>query len=366
MQKVQHREPLDYATVGVEAGDKILGGLLHWVRQTEAFRPNVGASALENGFYANVLKLTPELGLAISTDGVGTKILLAELMEKYDTVGIDCVAMNVNDVICVGAEPIAMVDYVAVQVADPAMLEQIGKGLYEGARQANISIPGGELAQVREMVTGLREGSGFDLVGTCVGTVAMDRILVGQNLQAGDAILGLRSSGLHSNGYTLARHALLGEDTDLLNQHSQELGRTLGEELLEPTRIYVRDALALLNSGLKLRAFAHITSDGFLNLARIPHPFGYEISSLPEPQPIFTLIHQSGGVSAEEMFRVFNMGIGFCVLIAEEDADAALALLRAQGTECQRIGTVTSDPQKKVLLPQYSLVGESGEYRAVG
>src|SRR5512134_4042712 len=194
-----------YSSAGVNTvkEEAALAGLLTWVGKTLAFgrhRP-----ALDFGYFASVLDLGNGTGLALSTDGVGTKLLVAEMLDRYDTVGIDCVAMNVNDLLCIGAEPLAMLDYIAVQEADPQMLEAIGKGLYEGARQANISIPGGEIAQVRELIQGVREGRGFDLAGACVGTVPMDRIIVGQDIRPGDVVIGLRSSGIHSNGLTLAR-----------------------------------------------------------------------------------------------------------------------------------------------------------------
>jgi phosphoribosylformylglycinamidine cyclo-ligase len=219
-----------------------LAGLLRWVGRTLAFGRH--RSALDFGYFASVLDLGHGLGLALSTDGVGSKLLVAQMLDKYDTIGIDCVAMNVNDVLCVGAEPLCMLDYIAVQEADPDLLEQIGRGLYEGARQANICIPGGEIAQVREMIRGEREGRGFDLAGACVGLVPMDRILVGQAIQAGDAVIGVRSSGIHSNGLTLAREVFFKRAKVKPDTYMGELGRTIGEELLVPTRIYVRRSSA--------------------------------------------------------------------------------------------------------------------------
>src|SRR5215211_6274901 len=180
-------DPQTYAAAGVDTGTVggALRGLLGWVNATTAFRE--GCVRLPNGYFASVLALGPNLGLAISTDGVGTKLLVAQQLGKLDTVGIDCVAMNVNDVLCVGAEPVALVDYVAVERAEPAVLEALGRGLYEGARQARVTIPGGELAQVPELIRGAGAGSGLDLVGTAIGTVALDRVLVGQDVADGDA-----------------------------------------------------------------------------------------------------------------------------------------------------------------------------------
>ena len=188
---------------------------------------------LASGHYANVVRIDERTGIALTTDGVGTKLLVAEQLGRWDTVGIDCVAMNVNDVICVGARPLAMVDYLAVDRADAAVAAEIGKGLAAGAEQAGIEIVGGELAQLGELIRGL------DLAGACFGTVRLDEMVTGAALQPGDAVIGLPSTGLHSNGYTLARQALTEIPLD-----DERLGRPLGEALLEPTEIYVKPCSA--------------------------------------------------------------------------------------------------------------------------
>src|SRR6266545_581748 len=238
---------LAYQQAGVDTNQASTGlrALLHWVRQTHALRQAVGAVRLPIGYYANVIDIGHGTGLAISTDGVGSKLLVAQLMDTYDTVGIDCVAMNANDILCVGARPLSPVDYLAVQRPDARLLEALGKGLCEGARQANITIAGGELAQIGEMIKGVREGYGFDLAATCVGTVPLDRILVGQDIREGDVLIGLASSGIHSNGLTLARRVFFDQAGWRVEQHIPELGRLLGEELLVPTRIYVREISAM-------------------------------------------------------------------------------------------------------------------------
>src|SRR5579884_2170844 len=285
------RAPATYAGAGVDttAAGHALAGLLRWVAETGSNRP--GSIRLPNGYFAAVLAISPNLGLAISTDGVGTKLLVAEQLQKYDTVGIDCVAMNVNDVLCVGAEPVALVDYLAVEGADAQLLEAVGRGLHEGARQARVTIPGGELAIVPELIRGQGHGPAFDLVGTAVGTVALDRLLDGSTIADGDVVVGLASSGIHSNGLTLARRVLVGDDPRRLAEYVPELGRTLGEELLEPTRIYVQPVLAMLRADLPLRALAHITGDGLLNLTRVAAPVSFVLDHLPEDIPaIFRLI----------------------------------------------------------------------------
>jgi phosphoribosylformylglycinamidine cyclo-ligase len=279
------------------------------------------------GHYASVIRLDERTGIALSTDGVGTKLLVAEQLGRFDTVGIDCVAMNVNDVICVGAEPLAMLDYIAIERADPALCEQIGIGLARGAELAGIEIPGGELAQLGDMVRG------FDVAGACFGTVALDAIVDGSAVQPGDPVIGLPSSGIHSNGYTLARSALDGIPLD-----DDRLGRPLGEVLLEPTEIYVKPVLELVRSEIEVRGLAHITSGGLGNLLRLAAEVTYEIDE-PLPVPgIFELIQQRAGVEDEEMHDVFNMGCGFCCLVAAADEAAALELLRRHYPEAKRIG----------------------------
>ena len=343
-----------------------LRALLGWVNRTSEFRGpgQLGRKAVEVGFYASVVDIGHGLGLALCTDGVGTKVLIAQMLERYDTIGIDCVAMNVNDAICVGAEPMSFLDYIAIESATPAVLEAIGKGLYEGARQAGVNIVGGEISQMGAIIKGERPGQGIDLVGMCAGIVPLDRIIVGRDVKPGDAIVGFASSGIHSNGFTLARKALFEAGGMKADEPVAELGTTVGEELLKPTRIYVKPVMDLLRADVPVRALAHITSDGFLNLARIDAQVGFRVDRLPRPQPIFELIQRSGGVAAAEMYRVFNMGIGFCVIVP---ADASVvgqveAAARAHGFDAQVIGQVIEDPAKRVFLPQHDLVGEGDTF----
>ncbi len=287
---------------------------------------------LASGHYANVVRIDERTGIALTTDGVGTKLLVAEQLGRWDTVGIDCVAMNVNDVICVGARPLAMVDYLAVDRADAAVAAEIGKGLAAGAEQAGIEIVGGELAQLGELIRGL------DLAGACFGTVPLDEMVTGAALQPGDAVIGLPSTGLHSNGYTLARQALTEIPLD-----DERLGRPLGEALLEPTEIYVKPVLELLDSPVDVRGLAHITSGGLGNLLRLEAEVGYEIDApLPVP-PLFELIRERAGVPDDEMHEVFNMGCGFCCVVAAADQEAALELLRGHYEAAATIGHVTAD-----------------------
>src|SRR5262245_32739191 len=216
------KPPLTEEAVGVRPGCGGLGALLRWIRPTFDLA-GVPRPVLDIGYFANVVPVGDNLGIAISTDGVGTKLLVAQAAGRYDAVGVDCVAMNVNDVLCVGARPVALVDYIAVEEADADLLGALGEGIAKGCELAGVSCPGGELAQVREMIRGVSPGRGFDLVGTAIGTVALDKVLTGSAVRAGDVLLGLESAGLHSNGFTLARRALLEQGGLDLDDHIAEL-----------------------------------------------------------------------------------------------------------------------------------------------
>jgi phosphoribosylformylglycinamidine cyclo-ligase len=349
-----------YASAGVDTGraDAAVAGLVAVLRTIDTGRES--RAVLGSGHYANVLRIDDRTGIALSTDGVGSKIIVAEELGRYDTVGIDCIAMNVNDVICVGAEPIAVLDYIAVEDADPEQLRQIAVGLKEGAEQAGVEIPGGELAQLPELIRGHPSPHGFDLVGACFGTVGLDAIVTGAACSPGDAVIGVPSSGVHSNGYTLARRAL----ADLRDTPDELGGRRVGDVLLEPTVIYVRAVLELLRSAeVSVRGLAHITSGGMLNLLRLEAPVGYRIETpLPVP-PIFDLIADGAAVPPEEMYEVFNMGCGFCVVVPAPDADAAVSLLAARHRGAAVIGSVT-DHAGVVELPTVGLRGEGGSFKS--
>ncbi len=319
-----------YTQAGVDQGaaDSAVAGLVRALGAIELGRPSRQVPL--PGHYASVIRLDERTGIALSTDGVGTKLLVAEQLGRFDTVGIDCVAMNVNDVICVGAEPLAMLDYIAIERADPEVCEQIGVGLARGAELAGVEIPGGELAQLGDMVRG------FDVAGACFGTVSLDAIVDGSTVEPGDPVIGLPSSGIHSNGYTLARATLEGLSLD--EDPEGRLGRSLGDVLLEPTEIYVKPVLELLRSEVEVRGLAHITSGGLGNLLRLAADVGYEIDDPLPMLPIFDLIRERSGASIEEMHEVFNMGCGFCCVVAPGDEVAAVELLRGHYPAAQRIG----------------------------
>ncbi|HLC17284.1 MAG TPA: phosphoribosylformylglycinamidine cyclo-ligase [Thermodesulfovibrionia bacterium] len=351
---------LTYTSAGVNTETEKEGimGIVQWARKTLSF--SACRTVLDFGFFANVLEIGMNIGLAISTDGVGTKIMISQMMNKFDTIGIDCVAMNANDILCVGARPVAMVDYVAVQGMDKVLLHEIGKGLHEGARQAGISIPGGEIAQIREMLS--PEKNSFDLVGTCIGTVMLDRIIDGRDIQEGDALIGLESSGIHSNGLTLARKALFERGKFKADSYIPELRRTLGEELLEPTRIYVAAVQSLLDSQAPIKGLAHITGDGLFNLTRFNSPCGFVVETMPEAPPIFSLIQRAGHVAVEEMFKVYNMGVGFCVITSPDHVQQVTEICAGHETGCHFLGYAVKDNDRKIILPNLGMIGQEGKF----
>jgi phosphoribosylformylglycinamidine cyclo-ligase len=335
-----------YARSGVDqhAADRAVEALVGVLRTIDPGRPS--RSVLASGHYAAVLEVAPNLGIAVGTDGVGSKLIVAEQAGRYDTVGIDCVAMNVNDVVCVGAEPLALLDYIAVERADPDVLAAIGEGLKAGAEQAGVEIPGGEVAILPELIRGHPSPHGFDLTATCFGTVELDRMVTGDRIAPGDALIGLPSSGLHSNSYSLARKAL----PDLAEAFGDG---TVADALLAPTVIYVRAVLELLRSDIPVHGLAHVTGGGLLNLLRLDEAAGFAIED-PLPVPaIIELVIERAQVSAREAWEVFNMGCGFVAVVPEAGADAAASLLAAHHPGTRRIGSVTGEAGR-ISAPGYS------------
>lgn len=348
-----------YKQAGVDVAEAD-AGLRNIVRRIAATWPQqgVGAVRLPIGYFANVIDIGGGMGLALTTDGVGSKMLVAGMTGRWDTIGIDCVAMNVNDLLCVGAKPLSMVDYIAAERLDAGVLDQIAAGLAEGARQAGVSISGGEISQLPDMIRGI------DLTGAAVGLVPLDRLLIGRDIVPGDRVIGIASNGVHSNGFTLVRRAFF-KEAGLSPQHVfPELGLPLGEELLRPTHIYVPEILDLIARVPSLKALVHITGDGLLNLLRVAAEIGFVLDDLPPPPPIFALIEHHAGVGREEMFEVFNMGVGFCAVVGENDAAAALALLAGHGRRARVIGRAVADPAKSLRLTQYGLVGRGKRFAA--
>ena len=319
-----------YAAAGVDqaAADDAVAALVRSLSKIETGKPSRVVPL--PGHYASVLRIDERRGIAFGADGVGTKMVLAEQLGRFETIGIDCIAMNVNDLVCVGAEPIALVDTILCRDADAGVIGAIGEGLRRGAELSGIEIPGGEIAQVGDVV------HGWELSGSSIGLVDLDAIVSGDAIEPGDALIGIPSSGLHSNGYTLARKTLAGIPLD-----DERLGRPLGDVLLEPTTIYVRAVLELLASESDVHGLAHITGDGLNNLLRLSTSVGYELTDpLPVP-PVFELIAETGSIASEEMYEVFNMGLGFVAVVPDAEAEAAIALLGAHHPGTARIGFVS-------------------------
>ena len=324
--------------VDINLEEVTISALTSNLKETLKFRDVI----TESGHFAALLRLGDK-AIAMSTDGVGSKILVAELLDKYDTVGIDCVAMVVNDILCVGAEPLAMVDYIAVEKPNPDIAALIGKGLADGAEQAAIVMIGGETTSPPEIV------NNFDLAGTGIGIVDIDDIVTGENIMEGNILIGICSSGIHSNGLSLARKVFF-QDAGL-NVDDELPGfpqKTVGEELLRPTRIYVKPIMELLKSDVTVHGLAHITCGGFNNLKRLNQDVGYYIDDLPQPNPVFESIF-SLGVPLEEMYRVFNMGIGMVVIVPEEDSQNALNIIKKHD-QAHIIGNVTGKPETVTLM----------------
>jgi phosphoribosylformylglycinamidine cyclo-ligase len=286
-------------------------------------------------------------------EGVGTKVLLAQLASRYDTIGIDAVAMAVNDVIRSGATPLALSDNIHAQASNPTFVKEWLKGIAQGAEEAGCPVVSGEIGDVAELIKGITEGAGFDMVVASVGQVVKEKIITGKNIKPGDPIIGLRSSGLHSNGITLARKILFkqwGGKHDA-NARIPGLNRELVLEALQPTEIYVKPLLKTAEE-VRVKAAVHITGDAYLkfnNLIRFSPGIGFEFTNF-KPQPIFQIIQETAKqlgltVTDEEMFRTFNMGWGFAIIIEKTDADRALSILETAGAHAEQIGNVT-DRQK--------------------
>ena len=270
---------------------------------------------LDNGF-AGLVKLG-DGALAMCTDGVGSKLLLAEEMDSIHTVGIDCVAMNTNDLICVGAEPLSFVDYVALDKPDEELMAKIGMGLAEGCKQSNCTLSGGETAILPELV------HGFDIAGTSVGYVKQDKIIDGTKIAEGNVLIGLKSSGPHSNGYTLIRKLFDGN-------------KELGKKLVEPTRIYVKEIMELINQ-VNVNGIAHITGGGLDNIGRVNDNFQYVIDNpLPVPS-VFDWLQEKGNIETKEMYRTFNMGMGMIIIVDKAEASKSVSIL---GKHAQVVGSV--------------------------
>ena len=344
---------ISYASAGVdiEAGDRAVE--LFKPLASKATRPEVrgglggfaGLFALRGGYREPVL--------ASSTDGVGTKLAVAQAMDKHDTVGLDLVAMVVDDLVVCGAEPLFLQDYIAVGRTVPERVSELVSGIADGCVIAGCALLGGEIAEH----PGLMAPDHYDISATGVGVVEADDVLGPDRVKPGDVIIAMGSTGLHSNGYSLARKVLLEIDRMNLAGHVEEFGRTLGEELLEPTRIYAKDCLALA-AETQVRTFCHVTGGGLAgNLERvIPQGLVAEVDrGTWTPAPVFAMIAQRGRIERVEMERTFNMGVGMVAVVAPEDTDRALAILTARHLNCWTLGTVKKGGKDS---PRTEVVGQ--------
>ncbi len=323
---------MTYAESGVDIfkEEKAIKGILSSIKfKREGWGKPLG------GHYAGMIDFG-EYALVLCTDGVGSKVLIAQALKKWDTVGIDCIAMNVNDAICVGAEPIAFVDYLAIDDPKPEITKEIGKGLEIGAELSNISIISGETASLPEII------NGFDLAGTCLAYVKKNRIVLGEKIVPGDIIIGLSSSGIHSNGYSLVRKVIKNANFSYNDRFTDGLypGKTIGEILLTPTRIYVKEIVNLLKK-VNVHGVAHITGSGLRKLIRLNKNVKFVIDDPFEPQPIFKFLQKYGNIEDKEMYHTFNMGMGLAVIVSKDDVDETINILKKHSkSEVKIVGKI--------------------------
>lgn len=310
--------------------------------------PKKGHVVTGFGHYAGLVQFGDQL-LSVHTDGVGSKILIAQLMNKYDTLGIDCIAMNVNDTICVGAVPIGYLSYVALQETNDYLLKDLTKGLVTGAKMSKVAILGGETAILPDIITGKKPKYNFDLAGMCLGVLPKNQLVMGNSIKSGDVIIGLGSSGLHSNGFTLARKILLEKFS--LDEKPEFLKVSLGKELLKPTTIYTESVIELIETfGKKIHGLAHITGGAFTKLGRLNENVDFVLDELPQIKGIFKLLLVEGMMDIEEMYRTFNMGIGFCVIVPKKESNDVISSLLGSKVESRVIGNIKGNGSGRTLI----------------
>jgi len=306
--------------------------------------------------YGNIFPLSRDLYLDLVIEGVGSKVLVAQLANKYDTIGIDGIALAVNDVIRSGAQPLAIADNIHTQVSDPTLVREWMKGIVKGATESECVVPSGEIGDVPEIVKSLIEGKGFDMVVATIGKVHREKIIFGKNIKPGDPVIGLRSSGIHSNGVSLARKVLFKQWGGKYDPFEVPEGfdREIVYEVLEPMRIYVKPLLRLAEN-CDIKGAVHVTGDAYLKFDRLMafnKGIGFEFNNF-KPQPIFKLIQDTarqvkGTISDEEMFKTFNMGWGFAIIVDKSNKDEAIDILQRNGAEAEQISRVT-DSEKIVI-----------------
>jgi phosphoribosylformylglycinamidine cyclo-ligase len=366
-----------YAASGVDEPreQRALATMLRAFARTLGARTGVGSVLAETDHFGSLIRLPAGLGLAIATDGVGTKLMIAQQLKRYREIAQDLVANNVNDILCMGATPIALVDYIGLDVADEEFLTQFSAGLADAACEAGIAVVGGEIAQIGEMLESRHPSPRFDVVATAVGlcSLAADakdadwpRALDRADVKPGNLLIGIRSSGLHSNGFSLARRVLLAEAGLRFDAAPPELaGATVGDALLVPTRIYVKPLVPLLMKGL-VSGIANISGGGLLTVSRLNPKAGFEIATLPEPHPIFELIRARGKLEPAEMLSTFNMGLGMVLAVPPANVDAAMAMLTQAGEHPLLLGRVVAPTVPgEVVIPSLRIRGVGHEFEPI-
>lgn len=342
-------ESYKQAGVNIEAGYEAVSRMKKHVNKT--IRPGVmgGLGGFGGMFDLSVLNLKKPV-LVSGTDGVGTKLMLAFMLDKHDTIGIDAVAMCVNDIVVQGAEPIYFLDYIACGKAEPAKIEAIVKGIADGCEQAGCALVGGETAEM----PGMYSEEEYDLAGFAVGACEKEQVITGENIKAGDVLIGLASSGIHSNGYSLVRKLFLEQAGMSLSEYVEELGCTLGEELIKPTKIYVKSILSAIQK-FEIKGLSHITGGGFIeNVPRmLPEGLGIELDeSKWEVPAVFKLMERIGDLQRKEMYNIFNMGTGMVLAVDKAVEQDVLAHFQAIGEKAYTIGKVTDDGEINIILKQ--------------
>ena len=340
---------MDYKKAGVdiEAGYRSVELMKKYVKET--MRPEVlgGLGGFSGAFSLAAIKNMEKPTLVSGTDGVVTKLKLAFLLDKHDTVGIDCVAMCVNDIACAGGEPLFFLDYIACGKNYPEKIATIVKGVSEGCKMSNAALIGGETAEM----PGFYPEDEYDLAGFAVGVVDEKDLITGENIRTGDVLVGIASSGVHSNGFSLVRK-IFDMTAESLNTYYEELGRTLGEALIEPTKIYVKALRSVRETGITIKGCSHITGGGFYeNIPRmLPEGVNAHVKkdSYPVP-PIFELMKRKGQLEEKLMYNTYNMGLGMVLALQPEDADKAIAAIKAAGEEAYRVGEIKAG-EKGVTL----------------
>lgn len=347
----EEQQPTNYKDVGIDIKRirRIQNQIGKDIEKTQHFL-DFGKVISGFGHYAGLIEIGDKI-MALHTDGVGTKILVSQLMKTYHTIGIDCIAMNVNDIVCVGSKPLGYLSYIALQKTNHTLLKEITKGLIKGAKLSNVAIVGGETAILPDIITGKTIDYNFDLAGMVFGIIDdRKKMILGNKIKNGDLIIGIDSSGLHSNGYTLARKVLL-EKYDV-SDRPEYMESSLGKELLIPTTIYSKTVLKLIEEfdTHVIHGLSHITGGAFTKLNRLNSNVDYILDNLPEIRGIFKQIMKDGKINVTEMYKTFNMGVGFCIIASKDRAEDIMYAINKDGLKCRVIGKTKSNGKGNTII----------------